>query len=596
MKRVLTLTLALLFVLAACSGGAADTVPTDTAPPAAATAEATIAPSAEATIVPSAEAAAPTPTHKTVKFRDMDTAAFLAEIGPGYAADGGIGNLDPTITYDPYQSIPVWFYFIVQPSNQDWRYLLHAGESRTISYSLKNLDGTDVTEIDMLTAVVSNQAATAKIEITNARIELPNETIPLDDANGIFEQTYPAVTEFDDPHGAPYHFAGLYNSRDTNTVKLPGNDVLRQGTFKADITLISSQGANKADYYTNLSGNPPLPTAEWFKYLKSQGFNSVRFQVSWFNHTNDETYVVDREWLDKVEETVNLALEQGLYCSINMGADMFPGGYGNFFAAGFSDELKADMPNDGNSWLTLDGDPKIEERFAAVWKQIAEHFSEYDEHLIFESMNEPNTGAYMDPENTDWYTNFNGKDTPTGKPTLGQKVADNLNRLNQIFVDNVRSVGGNSAKRFLYVPPIFNKGIDVSLEKFVLPTDPANHTIVAINRYLGDEAYGGGEVFPSIDKYLVSKGIGVVFTEFGSFEHEEFGSFENEFPYDERLAFSRENTANAKERNIPIMWFAANYGHEAGHPLENSASSCLYNPFTFEPLFPELIEILTGQA
>ena len=230
-------------------------------------------------------------------------------------------------------------------------------------------------------------------------------------------------------------------------------------------------------------------------------------------------------------------------------------------------------------WLTLGGDPKVEERFASVWKQIAEHFKEYDEHLIFESMNEPDApgdmmeslGAVGDPGGHGW-------------ADLG-KAGDNLNRLNQIFVDSVRAAGGNNEKRFLFVPPFMHRGVESYLNKFQLPSDPASHVIVSVNYYLGDDtSVGGGDPFPSIEKYLIANGVPAAFTE--------CGSSADEFSYEERVDFTRKVVARANELGMPIMWYAGGWGDA----VENSPSFCLYNPYTFEKAFPELIDILMNRT
>ena len=57
---------------------------------------------------------------------------------------------------------------------------------------------------------------------------------------------------------------------------------------------------------------------------------------------------------------------------------------------------------------------------------IATRFKDYDEHLIFESMNEEFDGTYGDPNRTHY---------------------ENINTYNQIFVDTVRQTGGNNDKR-----------------------------------------------------------------------------------------------------------------------------------------------------
>ena len=68
---------------------------------------------------------------------------------------------------------------------------------------------------------------------------------------------------------------------------------------------------------------------------------------------------------------------------------------------------------------------KNKEVLTALWTQIATAFKDYDEHLLFAGLNEPNA------EN--------------------QAATNNLIQYNQTFVDAVRATGGNNGKRVLVV-------------------------------------------------------------------------------------------------------------------------------------------------
>lgn len=514
------------------------------------------------------------------EFRDMTAQGLVAELGPGYSYDA-LFPFDPTIRYDPYPSVPIWLDLglgIVgnEKYGYNWKDKLTLSESVHIAFSLKDLpdtpNGMRYNHFDLCGGVQSWQDVPMTIKVENARIELPKQTIKFAQSNGTFNVTARDSERFDPV--SSWLFTGLSNGELTD---LPDTGTLKEGTFKADVTLLNAKGPDKADYYSykGLFEYRPALTAQWFKFLKSEGFNSIRFQVTWFNHTNDETYEIDKAWLKQVENTVKLAAANDIYCIINMNWDMCPN-YDPTFTAGMRKEQIAAMPSN-HGWLTLDGNPKVEERFASVWKQIAEHFKDYDEHLIFEAVNEPNApdysmnslGAVGDPDGRGW-------------SDIG-RAGNNLNKLNQIFVDSVRSTGGNNTKRFLLVPPFFQKGVERYLSKFQLPRDPAQHVIVCMNYYLGDSAVGGGDPFPSIQKYLTANNIPAIITE--------FGSSADDFPYKERVDFTRKSVAQAKEQGIPIMWYAGGWGDR----IRNSPSFCLYNPYTYEKAFPELIDMLMNR-
>lgn len=572
MKKILSIALIFIMVLALPACGAQTAVPVQPVEPSAPTPNVPAASEKPVEDTGIAEAEPVVYSRKNGEFRDMTVDQLLSELGPGYSDGGYLCEFDPLKAYDPYLSVPIWFNLGLETNNgssDNYRMQITLGQSVSLSCRLGDLQnppsGGNYIRYTTAAGTKVRRDLPLKIKVENARIELPGESIPLSEANGTFETTAYSGKE-------SWVWGGLCNA---DTI-LPDVNTLRLGAFKADVTLLEApKSPGKAEYYVQLNDSLPPPTSEWFIFLKDEGFHSIRFQVTWFNHTNDDTYKIDEEWLKKVEEMVNLALEQGLYCSINLNWDMYDS-YDPTFTAGLTKEQIAASPRQ-SGWLTLDGDLKVEERFATVWTQIAEYFKDYDEHLIFESVNEPNApddavekfGAVGDPQGHGW-------------KSIG-KISDNINRLNQIFVDSVRGTGGNNAQRFLFVPPFFHKGVERYLKNFKLPDDPANHTIVCINYYLGDEAVGGGDPFPAVEKYLTSKGIGVVITEFGSDTNDEPDRYQS------RLKFMEETVSNANRLNIPIIYYGGGWGTS-----ENLGDQifCLYNPYTFEPAFPELIGIL----
>ena len=105
------------------------------------------------------------------------------------------------------------------------------------------------------------------------------------------------------------------------------------------------------------------------------------------------------------------------------------------------------------AWLLCNDDnqDEIKTKYANTWRQIAEKFKDYDEHLIFESMNEEFNNQY-------------------GKPV--PEAYANINAYNQIFVDTVRETGGNNTKRWLLMPG-WNTNIDYTCSDygFTIPQD-----------------------------------------------------------------------------------------------------------------------------
>lgn len=181
-------------------------------------------------------------------------------------------------------------------------------------------------------------------------------------------------------------------------------------------------------------GNPEI-TQELISAVADAGFTTVRVPVSYLDRIDDANgYQVDSAWLDRVEEVVQYCYNEGLYVIINMHGD----GYNSI---------------DGG-WFLVNGEDQdmIREKYEAVWKQIAERFAKYDEHLIFESMNEEFDGTYDGDPNKEYYAN--------------------LNQYNQIFVDTVRGTGEKNTHRWLLVPG-WNTNIEYTVGDygFEMPTD-----------------------------------------------------------------------------------------------------------------------------
>lgn len=180
-------------------------------------------------------------------------------------------------------------------------------------------------------------------------------------------------------------------------------------------------------------GNPTI-TEDLIKAVKAQGFNTIRIPVSYLSKIGEAPdYTIDSAWLDRVQGVVDYVVGNDMYAVMNIHGD----GY---------------YTVDG-SWLLCvdDNQDEIKAKYEAVWKQIADRFKDYDEHLIFESMNEESDNTYGKP-NKDGYAN--------------------INEYNRIFVDTVRGTGSNNTKRWLLLPG-WNTNIEYTVGNygFVIPED-----------------------------------------------------------------------------------------------------------------------------
>ena len=238
--------------------------------------------------------------------------------------------------------------------------------------------------------------------------------------------------------------------------------------------------------------------------VKAAGFRTVRIPVSWHNHV-DSNYQISKQWMDRVQEIVDYAVDNDMYVILNVHHD---------------NDAKYMYPdtahyNQSKKYMTT------------VWSQIAERFKDYDNKLIFETMNEPRLIGHQN----EWWINPSNADCIDAIKTI--------NKLNQDVLDTIRSSGGNNGTRYVSVP-----GYDCSVdgatnENFQIPTDKVqNRLIVAVHAYL---PYGfalaeesdsqsvnkfnintdTGEINQAFDKVYqkyTSKGIPVYVGEYGARE------------------------------------------------------------------------------
>lgn len=183
-----------------------------------------------------------------------------------------------------------------------------------------------------------------------------------------------------------------------------------------------------------LWGNPKT-TKAMFDKLKEYGFNAVRIPVTWRDHTGQAPeYAISETWMNRVEEVVRYAYDNGMYVILNIHHD---GGGDPDFGA----------------WIchAAEGETQKEEvlaRYTAVWQQIAKRFQNYSDYLVFESMNEVGFDSLSQEE--------------------GMEI---LNEINQKFVDIIRRSGGNNEERHLLIAGYWTDIEKTCTGNFQMPKD-----------------------------------------------------------------------------------------------------------------------------
>jgi aryl-phospho-beta-D-glucosidase BglC (GH1 family) len=269
---------------------------------------------------------------------------------------------------------------------------------------------------------------------------------------------------------------------------------------------------------------------------------------------------------------VGYAKAAGLHAIINVhhdGADNFK-------------EVEWITLNDAQGNTTPENNAVVRARFVTVWAQIAKHFAQHGEQLLFESMNEIHDGyGQPDPRHFDF-----------------------INELNQAFVKLVRESGGNNDKRHLIVPG-YNTNIDHTLAGFKLPADPTpNKLILSVHYYdpylfaLQAKTHTWGTASPGRDDWgqedfvvkqfdklkasYVDKGIPVLVGEYGATHQAGFEDY--------RRYYMEYVTKAAVDRKlVPVYW--DNGGKSSGG--ENFA---LMDREKNSVLHPQLMEAMLRAA
>lgn len=243
-------------------------------------------------------------------------------------------------------------------------------------------------------------------------------------------------------------------------------------------------------------GNPIVDQA-LIQRVKDAGFSTVRIPITWYRNLSDDgTFTIDPAFLARIREVVDYAYACDMYVIINMHHE---------------------------EWLnvkTLDKDyEQIGVQLGAMWRQIADYFADYDQHLIFEGMNEPR----MAGTNVEWNGNKAGYAA--------------VNHLNQVFVQTVRTdAKGHNAERCLMIPGYAASSSYGPMAAITLPTvdgATAKNLIISVHCYspydfcLSDKqttfdpanrshTNSIDSVFSNVTKLFLDKGIPVVIGETGA--------------------------------------------------------------------------------
>ncbi len=324
---------------------------------------------------------------------------------------------------------------------------------------------------------------------------------------------------------------------------------------------------NTMDGHTGFTPNETLwqnveTTQALIKTVHDAGFNTVRIPVTWGTTIDDANgYAIDDKWLSRVQYIVDYCINMNMYVIINVHHD----------------------GAEQSGWLRVGAEDlaPVKEKYAGVWTNIAQRFKDYDEHLIFESMNE-----VVGPSDT-----IDGiiKDTQI------------IMELNQIFVDSVRATGSNNAQRWLSVPGRYTNITNMTREEadFWIPNDTIeNRLFVAVHHY--DWLFGLAEnttnktwnlanfnsIILEMEKLVTkftSQGIPVIMGEYGAINKDN--------TIDRTYHLEGMNRLGQLSGVVPVYWDQGWYDLT----MTPDFSFSLFDRATCTEIYPEIIDgILRG--
>ena len=303
---------------------------------------------------------------------------------------------------------------------------------------------------------------------------------------------------------------------------------------------------------TESSWGNPLTTKAMIDAVKKAGFNTIRLPITWEKHLGPAPdFIIHDAWLNRVQEIVDYAIDNDMYVIINAHhEEWYYPSYDNL------DSAKTELTK--------------------LWEQVANCFQNYNEHLIFEGMNEPR----LKGTKLEW----------TGGDAESHDV---INQLNAAFVQTIRHAGGNNPLRHLMIPTYAASTLPNVLADFTVPDD--DKVIVSIHSYTpynfalnlqGTSKWSADSTSDTSDidnlmntlkANFISKGIPVILGEFGA------GDKKN---LPDRVAWVQYYIKAATKIGVPCIWW------DNGAFKGTGESFGLLNRRTLSWEFPEIVDAM----
>ncbi len=303
-------------------------------------------------------------------------------------------------------------------------------------------------------------------------------------------------------------------------------------------------------------GNPRT-TQKTFLDVKEMGFGAVRIPVSWSKHADDRGEI-DGAWMARVKEVVDDALGSGLCVILNSHHDT-----GYYDIAGCLEDENVYAAN--------------VRKMEALWTNIAETFREYDERLLFETLNEPRVVG----SKKEWQGGM-------------REEREVVYTLNEAIVKAIRATGGNNRFRYLLLPSYGATARKDILREMRLPDD--DRLVLSVHAY---EPYAFAYDAEQSGRfgYFAKKQVEKLFSDLGQISEEkgvpvflgECGAINKDDP-DRRVEWAETFVAAAKRNGILCaVWDngQTGVGHECFGLYDRNAGAWA---------FPEVAEAMVRAA
>ena len=313
------------------------------------------------------------------------------------------------------------------------------------------------------------------------------------------------------------------------------------------------------------SWGQPYTTREIIDGLATSGIKTIRIPVSWSHHIADNSYTIDPAWMARVKEVVDWAIEDEMYVIINIHHDNY--------------DKDSKMPAMAGFYPTEENYDNSADFVCNIWAQIALAFNNgYDEHLIFEVLNEPRLGGTKEEW---WYNPASAKSIESMK---------------------TRASGGNNKKRMVAFPSLQASADSALAATFKMPKDyddSKDRLIVSVHMYTpysfamespGEREYTASvkneftSMFKKLNDNFIVNGYAVYIGEYGA---------TNKYNLEDRVAWFRDFIKESRAYGMTcILWDNGVWEVKGNDYSEHYG---YYNRYNQTWYFPEILEAINSE-